>query len=132
MLDHFVREAKAAAGIDSLTASSYVLRSTVKQELQRAAEAALQEVLARYELNTGRMRFEGAEANLSEAIQRLAGKAGPDEPRPGKSGADQEPSTARTTGLSAPPISGSVVVPIRLTRRPTAPDPARWPASGTI
>ena len=76
-----MREAKAAAGIDSLTASSYVVRSTIHPELQRAAEAALQEGLARYELNTGRMRFEGAEANLAEAIQRLAGKTGPDEPR---------------------------------------------------
>jgi penicillin-binding protein 1A len=80
MLDQFAREAKAAAGIDSLTASSYVLRSTVQPELQRAAEAALQEGLARYELNTGRYRFEGAEANLGEAIQKLAGKTKPDEP----------------------------------------------------
>src|SRR5262245_62482845 len=71
MLDQFVREAKATAGIEALTASSYVVHSTVIPELQRAAEAALQEGLARYELNTGRFRFEGAEANLAEAVQRI-------------------------------------------------------------
>ena len=71
MLDQFVREAKATAGIEALTASSYVVHSTVIPELQRATEAALQEGLARYELNTGRFRFEGAEANLADAIQRI-------------------------------------------------------------
>jgi membrane carboxypeptidase/penicillin-binding protein len=70
-LAHFAREAKTVAGIEALTASSYTVRSTVYPELQRSAEAALQEGLARYELNTGRLRFEGAEANLSEAIQRI-------------------------------------------------------------
>jgi len=72
VLDQFMREAKATAGLETLTASSYVVHSTVIPELQRAAEAALQEGLARYELNTGRMRFEGAEANLAEAVQRIA------------------------------------------------------------
>jgi penicillin-binding protein 1A len=72
LLDQFVREAKASAGIEALTASSYVVRSTVIPELQRATEAALQEGLARYELNTGRFRFAGAEANLAEAIGRIA------------------------------------------------------------
>ncbi len=71
-LDHFVREAKAAAGIETLTASSYVVHSTVNPDLQRAAETALQDGLARYELNTGRSKFQGAEANLSEAVQRIA------------------------------------------------------------
>src|SRR5262245_39637943 len=75
-LDHLVREAKAAAGIEALTASSYLVHSTIHAELQRATEAALQEGLARYELNTGRMRFEGAEANLAEAVQKLAAEAG--------------------------------------------------------
>jgi membrane carboxypeptidase/penicillin-binding protein len=70
-LAQFVREAKAVAGIEGLTASSYTVRSTVYPELQRAAEAALQEGLARYELNTGRYRFEGAEANLAEAVGRI-------------------------------------------------------------
>src|SRR5215212_3569100 len=72
VLDQFAREAKASAGIDALTASSYLVHSTVNPDLQRATEAALQEGLARYELNTGRLRFTGAEANLGEAVQRAA------------------------------------------------------------
>ena len=68
VLDHLAREAKATAGIDSLTASSYLVHSTIHPELQRATEAALQEGLARYELNTGRLRYEGAEANLADAV----------------------------------------------------------------
>src|SRR4051794_16160711 len=71
MLDQLPREAKASAGLDTLTSTSQVVQSTMLPELQRATEAALQEGLARYELNTGRMRFEGPEANLAEAIQRL-------------------------------------------------------------
>jgi len=72
MLDQLAREAKATAGVDGLTASSYVVHATVNPELQRATEAALQDGLARYELNTGRMRFESAEANLAEAVGRIA------------------------------------------------------------
>src|SRR5262245_8958429 len=71
-LAQFVREAKATAGIDALTSSSYLMHATVNPDLQRATEAALQEGLARYELNTGRLRFTGAEANLAEAVQRAA------------------------------------------------------------
>ncbi|HEX8168389.1 MAG TPA: transglycosylase domain-containing protein [Beijerinckiaceae bacterium] len=70
-VDHLGREAKTFAGVDGLTASSYVVRSTIDTALQRSTEAALQEGLARYELSTGRMRFEGPEANLSETIKRL-------------------------------------------------------------
>jgi penicillin-binding protein 1A len=85
---HFVdflnREAKTFAGVDGLTASSYVVRSTLNVPLQRATETALQEGLARYELNTGRQQFAGAEANLSEAIKRLEGAAekGPEAGKP--------------------------------------------------
>jgi penicillin-binding protein 1A len=79
-LDHFVREAKSAAGIDTLTGSSYLVHATILPELQRATEAALQEGLARYELNTGRMKYEGPEANLSEAVQKLATDAKVTEP----------------------------------------------------
>src|SRR5262249_18320292 len=38
--------------------------------LQRAVEAALQEGLSNYERSTGRVQFRGAEANLSQAVQR--------------------------------------------------------------
>jgi penicillin-binding protein 1A len=71
-VDHLSREARVAAGIASLTAGSYNVRSTLDPALQRATEAALQEGLAQYELRTGRMQFEAPEANLSEAIARIA------------------------------------------------------------
>ena len=70
-VDHLQREARTAADIASLTADSYNVRTTLNPALQRAAEAALQEGLAGFELRTGRTDFEGPEANLSEAIVRL-------------------------------------------------------------
>jgi penicillin-binding protein 1A len=69
--DQVVHEARATAGIDALAAEAYTVHATVQPELQRATESALQEGLARYEAHTGRARFQGAEANLSEAIQRM-------------------------------------------------------------
>jgi penicillin-binding protein 1A len=76
-VDYLNREAKTFAGVDGLTSSSYVVRSTINAPLQRATEMALQEGLARYELSTGRQQFTGAEANLGEAVKRLdaAGEA---------------------------------------------------------
>jgi len=70
-VDHLAQEAKSLAGIDSLAAGSYTVRSTVIPELQRSAEAALQDGLARYEMSMGRARFAGAEANLAEAVKRI-------------------------------------------------------------
>src|SRR4051794_20967956 len=70
-VDHLNREAKTFAGVEGLTAGSYTVRSTVLPALQRATETALQEGLARYELNTGRFQFQGAEANLAEAVRRI-------------------------------------------------------------
>jgi penicillin-binding protein 1A len=70
-VDYLAREAKVAGGIDALTTGSYTVHSTVRTELQRATESALQEGLARYELRTGRLRFEGPQANLSDAVQRI-------------------------------------------------------------
>src|SRR5499426_2711993 len=69
-VDQVAREAKAVAGIDAITANSYTMRSTISPHLQRAVEAALQEGLSRYERSTGRVQFRGAEANLSQAMQR--------------------------------------------------------------
>lgn len=72
---HFVdqvgRDAKTLAGIPGLTKSTYTVRSTVHAELQQATETALQEGLARYELNAGRYVFSGAEGNLAEAVRRI-------------------------------------------------------------
>src|SRR5271170_5386855 len=72
---HFVdflgREAKAD-GIASLTAQSYTVHSTINAQLQRDTEASLQEGLARYELSAGRIQFRGPEANIADAVQKLA------------------------------------------------------------
>jgi penicillin-binding protein 1A len=74
-VDYLGREARTD-GVNSLTADSYTVHSTINAELQRQAEAALQEGLARYEISTGRMQFHGPEANIADAIQKLAGKTG--------------------------------------------------------
>ncbi|HVL73464.1 MAG TPA: transglycosylase domain-containing protein, partial [Beijerinckiaceae bacterium] len=71
-LDHLDREARTVGRIEGLTAGSYRVRSTIVPEVQKAAEAALQEGLARYELATGRLAFNGPEANLAAAIEKLA------------------------------------------------------------
>src|SRR3954469_12536522 len=65
-VDQVAREAKKVAQLQSLTAESYVVRSTILPELQRATESALQDGLARYERQHGRARFSGAEMNLSD------------------------------------------------------------------
>ncbi len=70
-VDQVAREARSAAGIDAITAHSYTVRSTVNAQLQRAVEQALQEGLARYERNSGRVSFRAAEANLANAIRRI-------------------------------------------------------------
>src|SRR5579862_9281940 len=75
-IDYLGREAKSD-GVESLTASSYVVRSTVNAELQRQTEAALQEGLLHYKTSTGRVRFHGAEANIADAVQKAnSGKLG--------------------------------------------------------
>lgn len=68
-VDHINRDARTLADIESLTAGSYTVLSTINAPLQQATEAVLQEGLARYEMNIGRQRFQGAEANLAEAIK---------------------------------------------------------------
>ena len=68
-VDFIGREAKND-GVSDLTADSYTVHSTINAQLQRQAEAALQEGLARYEMSMGRAQFRGPEANLSDAIQK--------------------------------------------------------------
>jgi penicillin-binding protein 1A len=70
-LDQISREAKSL-NIDLLKTSGVAVRSTIRPELQRAAELALQDGLARYEASSGRARFQGPETNLAEAISKLA------------------------------------------------------------
>jgi len=71
LVDEIGREARTLAGVSSLTAQSYQVRSTIRPELQKAAEAALQDGLAQYEQNAGRVEFRAPEANLSDAIRKL-------------------------------------------------------------
>ena len=69
-IDFLGREAKSD-GVTSLTAEPYTVHSTIDATLQREAEAALQEGLARYEMSAGRTQFRGPEANVGDAIQKL-------------------------------------------------------------
>jgi membrane carboxypeptidase/penicillin-binding protein len=70
-MDQLRREAKAVADVDLTTGGSYTIHSTVNPALQRAVETALQDGLARYEMNYGRARFRGPETNLAKTVQRL-------------------------------------------------------------
>ncbi len=70
-VDQVAREAKGMAGIDALTANSYTVHSTISPVLQRAVEASLQEGLARFEIGEGRVKFEGPETNLADAIRKI-------------------------------------------------------------
>jgi membrane carboxypeptidase/penicillin-binding protein len=64
-VDQVSREARTVAGLDRMTDTSYTVRSTIDQPLQKAVEEALQEGLARYERNNGRAQFMGPEATLA-------------------------------------------------------------------
>jgi len=78
-VDYLGREAKAD-GVESLTAQPYTVHSTVNATLQRDTEAALQEGLAHYEIASGRMQFRGPEANIADAVQKLAADKNADAP----------------------------------------------------
>src|SRR5262249_16492896 len=70
-LDHVTHEARSLAGIATLASAGTTVRTTVRADLQRATEAALQEGLAQYEIRTGRTEWHGAETNLAQAVQRI-------------------------------------------------------------
>ena len=70
-LDHVTREARSIAGIPTLTGAGITVRTTIRPDLQRAAEAALQEGLAQYEIRNGRTEWHGPEANLADAVRRV-------------------------------------------------------------
>jgi membrane carboxypeptidase/penicillin-binding protein len=70
--DYLSREVKTVPGLESLANATYTIKSTIYPELQAATEAALQEGLAQYETSTGRVDFQGPEANLTEAIAQIA------------------------------------------------------------
>jgi membrane carboxypeptidase/penicillin-binding protein len=81
-IDQVAREAKSIPGIDSITANSYTVRSTIDPQLQRAVEEALQEGLSLYERNSGRVQFLGAEANLTQAAHQIEADANRTDKRP--------------------------------------------------
>jgi penicillin-binding protein 1A len=70
-MDEVAREAKSIASINAITADSYIIKSTINPQLQWAVEESLQEGLFRYERDTGRLEFKGAEANLGRAVERI-------------------------------------------------------------
>jgi penicillin-binding protein 1A len=78
-VDFLAREARLD-GIESLTAQSYTVHSTINAQLQRDTEAALQEGLAQYEMSAGQIVWRGPEANIADAVQRLAGDNRPGTP----------------------------------------------------
>ena len=69
-IDFVGREARAD-GIPTLTAEPYTVHSTINAALQREAEAALQEGLARFEMSNGRTQYRGPEANIADAVQKF-------------------------------------------------------------
>ena len=73
-VDYLGREAKTD-GVDSLTAQTYTVRSTINAQLQRDAESALQEGLAQYEMSSGRVQFRGPEANIADAVKKIGASA---------------------------------------------------------
>ena len=81
-VDQLAREAKTVAGVDALTADSYTVRSTLNPQLQRATETALQEGLARFEMDNGRVQFQAAEANLADAVRRIDAEQKSPAPKP--------------------------------------------------
>jgi penicillin-binding protein 1A len=75
-LDHITREARTLAGIGSLSTPSTTVRTTIRPDLQRATEAALQEGLAQYEIGNGRVEWHGPEANLADAVRHFEAVSG--------------------------------------------------------
>ncbi len=76
-LDHVTREARTAAGIPNIAIAGNTVHTTIRPDLQRSAEAALQEGLAQYEMRNGRVEWHGAEANLADAVRRIEQAGGP-------------------------------------------------------
>jgi membrane carboxypeptidase/penicillin-binding protein len=75
--DYVGRELAATSSLSAFRVGSYRIRSTLQPDLQQATELALQEGLANYERNAGRVEFQGPELNLSAAIERLTAEPDP-------------------------------------------------------
>jgi penicillin-binding protein 1A len=66
-----VRRELSGLSLEGTPSGNLTVRSTLHPAIQRAAESALQEGLARYEIDAGRAEV-AAEANLSDAVARHA------------------------------------------------------------
>ena len=75
--DYVGRELAATSSLSAFRVGSYRIRSTLQPDLQQATELALQEGLANYERNAGRVEFQGPELNLSAAIEQLTAEPDP-------------------------------------------------------
>jgi penicillin-binding protein 1A len=113
-VDQVAREAKSIAGIEAITANSYTVRSTISPPLQRAAEGALQEGLSHYERSAGRVQFRGAEANLSQAIQRI------------EADKDKRPAWQRALATSRLPLYDVHWTPAIVLEKPTGKKDETW------
>src|SRR4051812_19088658 len=78
--DQVARELKTRNALQAIPAGSYMIRSTLNSDLQRATEVALQEGLARYEMDSARAEFKGPEVNLAQEIERLQTDSTPGKP----------------------------------------------------
>lgn len=111
VVDYLGREARTLAGLESLTASSYTVRTTVNAGLQRAVEGALQDGLSTYERGTGRQTFAGPEFNLAETVRKLQAAT------PAPEGAPQ--AAATVTGAGTKPAEPAPA-PSRQKRKPAS------------
>ena len=76
-LDQIAREARTAAGFPNIATAGITLHTTIRPDIQKAAETALQEGLAQYEMRTGRVEWRGAEANIGDAVRKAEAAGGP-------------------------------------------------------
>src|SRR5262249_52423666 len=74
--DYLGREVKTLPNLEPLANATYTIHSTIHPEMQAATEAALQEGLAQYEMRSGRVDYQGPEANLADAIKQIAAARG--------------------------------------------------------
>ena len=121
VVDFLNREARTFAGVDSLTAGSFTVRSTINAGLQRAVEEALQDGLANYERATGRQTFTGPELNLADSVRRIQAAA------PAPEGAPQ--TAAEITGARADAVKPDPKTAAKMARaEKAAATPQRKPA----
>jgi membrane carboxypeptidase/penicillin-binding protein len=78
--DYVARAMRSESDLSAFRAGSTTVHSTLDPTLQRAAEIALEEGLARYEQSERRVDFRGPEANLGSEVERLS--AGPQQSTP--------------------------------------------------